>query len=217
MAINIKDNGINNIIKIPKNIDYEASITINGNDNYIEISDNTKAENIKILIEGDKNNITSLGKRLGNIRLTTKKSSSIFIDELTTIESAYLLADEGKKIKIGKDCMLSFNIQFRTTDAHSIFDLDSKKRINLSKDITIEDHVWINQACLISKGSNIKKNSIIGAQSFTQNNTYPPFSIIAGTPAKVVRYNVIWDRKQVDEINLDYGMDSNFKLWYENL
>ncbi|MBP2659028.1 MAG: hypothetical protein H6Q69_2060 [Firmicutes bacterium] len=39
--------------------------------------------------------------------------------------------------------MFSHDVHIRNGDSHSIIDLQTKKRINFSKDIIIGDHVWI--------------------------------------------------------------------------
>lgn len=69
-------------------------------------------------------------------------------------------------VKIGKDCMLSFQVQLRTTDAHGIYDLKAGVLLNPPQAIIIKDHVWVGQGVLISKGTIIESDSVIGARSF---------------------------------------------------
>ena len=52
--------------------------------------------------------------------------------------------------------------------------------------IIIEDNVWIGQFSTILKGVTIGKGSIIGTRAVVTKDV-PPYSIVAGNPAKVVK------------------------------
>lgn len=52
--------------------------------------------------------------------------------------------------------------------------------------ITIGDHCWISINSTIMGNVNIGKYSIVGANSFV-NKSFPDYSIIGGTPAKLIR------------------------------
>lgn len=63
---------------------------------------------------------------------------------------------------------------------------------NLSKwlhaePITIHENVWIGANSIILPGSLLSKNSVVGAGSVVKG-TFPPNVIIAGVPAKIVKY-----------------------------
>ena len=54
------------------------------------------------------------------------------------------------------------------------------------KDIVIEDDVWIGTRCIILKGVTIHEGAIVGAGSIVTKDV-PPYTIVAGNPAKVIR------------------------------
>lgn len=56
----------------------------------------------------------------------------------------------------------------------------------IKKGIIIEDDVWIGHGCSILDGVIIGRGSIIAAGSVVKSNI-PPFSIVAGVPAKVIK------------------------------
>lgn len=55
-----------------------------------------------------------------------------------------------------------------------------------SAPVVIEDNVWIGQYCSILKGVTIGKGSIVATRAVVTKNV-PPYTIVAGNPAKVVK------------------------------
>lgn len=55
------------------------------------------------------------------------------------------------------------------------------------KNILIEEDVWFGFDVKVLGGSIIRKGSIIGTNTFINDKHFDPFSIIAGTPAKVIK------------------------------
>ncbi|AIR91642.1 hypothetical protein LK03_21345 [Pseudomonas cremoricolorata] len=153
--------------------------------------------------------------RIGRLSVLIKNGSSVTIGRATSIESAQILADHSTQVQIGEDCMISYNVQMRTTDAHGIYSLTSGERLNPAGDIKIGEHVWLGQGALISKGSVISRNSVVGASSFVQNKSFPPSCVIAGTPASLIKKGVIWDRREADKVEFsDDSMDPQFERWW---
>lgn len=97
------------------------------------------------------------------------------------------------EVSIGKHCLFSFNIMFRTHDGHHIFDKTTMKRLNWSKDIVIGDQVWIGQGVILLGGAQIGTGSVVGSNAVTSSQ-FGRNQIIAGAPAKVIRENIVWSR-----------------------
>lgn len=92
-----------------------------GSNNQVVIEDNVKILGATFWIE-DNDNLISVGAG-------------------TTMENnIHLAAVEGTSICIGSDCMLSHDINIRTTDSHSIVNLKGD-RINPSQNVNIGNHV----------------------------------------------------------------------------
>lgn len=116
---------------------------------------------------------------------------------LTVTEKCYISCAERTKIVVGEDCMFASFNQLRTDDAHPIFDLYTKKRINVSKSITIGSHVWLGYESVVLGGSEIGSGSVVGMRSLLKD-VFPTHSLIAGTPAKIIRDNIAWERTHVN-------------------
>lgn len=55
------------------------------------------------------------------------------------------------------------------------------------KQITVEDEVWIGANAVITAGVKLGKHCVVGAGSVVTKDV-PPFSIVVGNPARVVKY-----------------------------
>lgn len=138
-------------------------------------------------------------RRFDRILLNSKNGGNVRIGRDSTIETANILAD-GADVILGQDCMISFNVNLRTSDGHGIYDLTTGDRANYPGDVVLADHVWVGQGAVLSRNTSIGKCCVIGAFSFLSNCVCEPHSIYAGTPARKIRDNVMWERKQSDNI-----------------
>lgn len=112
---------------------------------------------------------------------------NVKIGERTYINGATILALDNAKIQIGKDCLISDEVVIRT-DMH-IFDnlnVPINMQGNRNEHIIIGDNVWIGWGVYIMPGVHIGDGAIIGAKSVVTHDV-PPYTIVAGVPAKLVR------------------------------
>ena len=124
-------------------------------------------------------------------------NNKIIIGNKTAIYGeTHLAAIESTSIIIGEDCMFSSEIHFRTGDSHSIVNSEGL-RINPSENITIGDHVWVGTKVIVLKGTNVPKDCIIGAGSLLCKNYDEPNSVIAGSPARVLKKDVNWLHERI--------------------
>ena len=70
------------------------------------------------------------------------------------------------------------------SDWHGIY--DRALPVGQSKEVVLEDNVWIGDGAIVSKGVTIGKNSIVGARTVVIKDV-PPNVIVAGNPAKIVK------------------------------
>lgn len=136
-----------------------------------------------------------------NLQISAKNHSEVIIQENFACREALIENHDepNLKVSIGKDCMFSYGIIIRVSDGHTIFSTEDSSILNRPKvGVTIGDHVWVGMRASILKDVTIPNNTIIGAgslvnKSFTEENT-----IIAGTPAKVIKKNVNWHHLHTD-------------------
>lgn len=96
-----------------------------------------------------------------------------------------------KEIIFGEQCLVSWESLFIDGDYHRIFDAEGK-HTNAPQPIIIGKHVWFGCRCLILKGVTIADDCVVAAGSLLNGTYTNSNSIIAGSPAKVVKENISW-------------------------
>lgn len=177
----------------------QSTITCEGSNNRLILKDKAKLGTLgtpKIEFIGHNNTLileeNTVVKR-GHYRLCGD-NNTIVIGKKTTINGAYMLCEGGSTIRIGEDCLLSYELEFRTTDAHSILDKTTGQLLNPPEDIIVGSHVWIGKGVCILQGVNLASNIIVGTRALVTKSFSREFIAIAGVPARLVRENVIWER-----------------------
>ena len=172
----------NNVIHFHPSIPDDILIRLDGIDNDIFLEENIVINNLTICM-GNR------GKcRIGaNTRIIA-----------LTMYIAYAGVD------IGKDSLFSSNVVIRTHDAHYIFDRNTHERINVAKDVVIEDHVWVGEGALLLPGARIGEGSIVGARAVTSAQ-FEDHVVIAGVPAKVIRKDVCWSKDTTEFTDYMYA------------
>lgn len=103
-------------------------------------------------------------------------------------------------IKIGNNVIISNNVTIYDNNNHptsvserinicnNFFDDDVWKwKHSRSAPVVIEDNVWIGESATILKGVHIGKGAIVAMGAIVTKNV-PDFAIVAGNPAKIVKY-----------------------------
>lgn len=186
----LQDKGLNNHISIAKDarIIGNSTITIRkGHDNQITIGKGGKFNELKIDINGNHNQVT-IGEHV-------KFSGQLLVvGNHTTAIDCYILARD-KSVTIGQSCMISRGIEIRATDVYKVYDIDTNARVNKAHtNVILGDHIWIAANVTISKSVSIASGCIIAAGAFVNKPVETPNCMIAGTPAKIIRQNVRWER-----------------------
>ena len=93
--------------------------------------------------------------------------------------------------------MLAYDIDVRTGDSHSIISSETGERLNYEKDIIIGDHVWVAAHSYLLKGAIIGDNSVVATGSIVAGEFPDSNIIIGGSPAKIIKRGVTWDRRRI--------------------
>jgi acetyltransferase-like isoleucine patch superfamily enzyme len=178
-----------------------CKVDVVGNGNHVTIAEYCSFNNVTFLIRGDNNRIhISEGVRFkygGSLHIEDQ-NCLIQIGGYSTFEQAHIAVTEpGSQVLIGEDCMFAYDIDLRTGDSHSIIDTNTNERINYAKNISIEDHVWVGPHCSILKGVTIGKDSVVATRSVLTKSFLQEGVIIGGSPARILKENITWDRRRI--------------------
>ncbi len=174
-----------------------VKITFRGSNNVIRVHERARLGRIVLSMDCD-NGVFEIAENHGapafvaNIRIGQDSSVLVGANSSTTA-NCVISATEGTTVRIGDDVMIASHVQIRADDAHPIFDVRTGKRVNVSKSIEIGDHVWLALGVTVLGGTTIGRGSVIGTGSIVTSRV-PNNCIAVGTPAKVVRRDVAWER-----------------------
>lgn len=176
-GIKISFAGDNNTIKINKGDFNHLIINVISNNSNIVVKENASIRNSLISVSGEDGQYFEWGS--GSTAMNLKV-------ELTEAFASAL---------VGEDCMFAANVQLRPTDGHAIFDKQTGKVTNkITAPLTIGKHCWIGEGVRFTKNSKIANNTIVGMGSIVTKKFNQEDIIIAGSPAKIIKENVRWDR-----------------------
>lgn len=94
-------------------------------------------------------------------------------------------------VKIGNNVMMAPEVVILTSNhAHDKTDIPMMFQGSEGfKKVIIEDDVWIGQRAIILPGVTLQKGTIVGAGAVV-TKTYPPYSIIGGNPARLIKSRI---------------------------
>lgn len=104
-----------------------------------------------------------------------------------------------RRIHIGDRVFISHGVNLHDSDSHSLsakerherfleklkFGFHQEEEIAKAAPLIVEDDVWIGFNAIVLKGVRIGRGAIVGAGSVITKEI-PPFTIVAGNPARVI-------------------------------
>jgi acetyltransferase-like isoleucine patch superfamily enzyme len=108
-----------------------------------------------------------------------------------TAESALV---SHKRIIIGDDVLISWDVLVMDSDLHDIFDNNGLK-INQPMAVVIGNKVWIGCRSLILKGVTIADGVVVAANSTLTKSVTLEHAIVGGNPVRVIRKNISWSAR----------------------
>jgi acetyltransferase-like isoleucine patch superfamily enzyme len=124
-------------------------------------------EGVRLMFEGDGRGIIELG-------------DNVFINARSEIRCE-------ERVSIGRGSILSFDVTVMDTDFHQ---LEGAERV---APVTIGEHTWIGARAMILKSVTIGAGAVIAAAAVVTSDV-PPACLVAGSPARVIRDGVVWNR-----------------------
>lgn len=146
------------------------------------------------------------------------------LDKITIGKKTYgfidaLFSNPENRLIIGNYCSIAQGVKFLPSTDHAIDRISTYpfkamcltgEQEALSKgDIVVEDDVWIGYGATILSGVHIGQGAVVAAGAVVAKDV-PPYAIVGGVPAKVIKYrfepDMIRELMKVDYSKLDENM-----------
>lgn len=205
--ISVRDDAHNGIylknelgeLEVAPNID-GVRFHFKGENNTVVIEKGSKFANCFIKLMGDSTVIIEKGRWINNLVIDSwGNGNCCYIAKDFSCIGATITMHEEKTVFIDCDCQFSYDISIWTTDGHAI--LHNGQCINRGDDVYIGKHVWLGHRAELLKGAYIADNSLVGACSLVNKKFVEKNVIISGVPAKIIRRNISWDRRNPVELD----------------
>ena len=208
----IKINGENNEIiinydnvhgKIKVVLPKRVNLSITGNNNKIHIDMPIRFSHSSIILKGDGNTfkIGQTKHTVSNAIFCSCDGGNIIIGKDCQMIAGGLflkIEDDGNvkhRIEIGDGTNIARECIIRASDGHTLYDPETHLPLNPPDDIIIGKHCWITSRCTLIKGTVLPDNTVVGANSLVNKKFTEEHTMIAGSPAKIIRRNVFWDER----------------------
>lgn len=191
--------GLGNKIINRGGIRIESRIQFSGNNNQLILEKNCMLLNTLVKVLGD-NNVVLLkaGSYVSGAELWVENDGCLLEIGTGTFvghHSHLACTENGSKLIIGDNVMISSYVQVRTGDSHSILDMEGK-RINFAKSVVIGNHCWIGEGAKVLKGVTLEGDDIVSTGTIV-TKSFGKNVLLGGIPAKVIKENVSWDKERL--------------------
>ncbi|MDF3829203.1 MULTISPECIES: acyltransferase [unclassified Pseudocitrobacter] len=188
-----------------------VNVSLNGERTVFEFDSNVKVDGVSITDYGGDNRISiGKGSKLNGMIKIGAKCTLVIGERFSSTAGLKLHLAEGKGIFIGNDCMFGIDVNIYNHDYHPIFFKSNGERINYSRDVVIQDCVWLANKVTVLKGVTIHKGAIIGLGS-TVVNKIDSYCLAVGSPAKVVKEGIVWHKASLNTTH-PYGINNISEL-----
>ena len=191
--------GKNNIIENWGGQKVNSRIQITGNGNKVVMEKGALLLNSLIKISGNNNTIVLKAKSYvsGAELWVENNNCELSIGERTFVghHSHLACTEDGSRLIVGGNGMISSYVQIRTGDSHSIIDMEGN-RINRAQSVFIGNHCWLGEGSKVLKGVTLEGNNIVSTGAIV-TKSFGKNVLLGGVPAKSLKDNVTWDEERL--------------------
>jgi acetyltransferase-like isoleucine patch superfamily enzyme len=201
-----------NVVEFAGTTDARIEISFTGSGNRLVVASEVRLVELVVHFNCD-HGVVEIGPSRGvpafSANLRVGQDARIVIGrDVSSTSRVGFSAVEGASVVIGDDVMFASDNQVRCDDGHPIFDVGTGLRVNPARSITIGNHVWVGWGAVLLGGTSIGAGSVVGMGSIVKGR-YPNNCIIAGTPGRVVRRDVAWERPHLSLVKPYYKPDAS--------
>ena len=121
----------------------------------------------------------------GPLSLRTDTTDKISIGKNTYLNSETRFGCQNSKIRIGSNVLVGPRVSFESA-SHNVLYEEGKGRGFFTKEIVIQDKVWIGAGVIILQGVTIEEGAVIAAGSLV-NKDVKRYTVVGGMPARFIK------------------------------
>lgn len=186
--------GKHNIIDCKGGQKVNSRIQITGNGNKVVMEKGALLLNSLIKISGNNNRVVlKANSYVSGAELWVENNNcELSIGERTFVghHSHLACTEDGSKLHVGCDGMISSYVQVRTGDSHSIVDMEGN-RINKAQSVFIGNHCWLGEGSKVLKGVKLEGDDVVSTGAIV-TKSFGRNVLIGGVPARVIKEGVNW-------------------------
>ncbi len=126
-------------------------------------------------------------------KISVAKGANLYLGNNVSI-TAHTTIDCNQEIRLGNDCLLSWDILIMDSDYHHI--LKNDLVVNPPKPIIIGDHVWVGHGTTILKGVSICDNVVLACRTLVTGSVNSGNSVVGNKECGLRQLNegIRWEQ-----------------------
>ena len=145
-------------------------------------------ENISIDVSASVNNVSidDNTKIAGNVKIFGSNQHQLVVGKSCYFGPNTIVEGYNAKVTIGNHVSFAQNVNLMSGSGPNASEIMQRIFPILKGAVTIGDHTWIGASVVIMPKVTLGNYCVVAANSFV-NQSFPDYSIIGGTPAKLIR------------------------------
>ncbi|WP_095514188.1 DapH/DapD/GlmU-related protein [Rubrivirga sp. SAORIC476] len=119
---------------------------------------------------------------LSRVQLSAGPGARLTVGDDTYINNGSVLSAR-RSVTVGARCQVATGVILMDADFHAVGDLDAPGK---AAPIVIEDDVWLATRAVVLKGVTVGRGAVVAAGAVVTKDV-PPYTLVAGVPARPIR------------------------------
>lgn len=144
-------------------------------------------------------NVTRVWSSVNQTRLSVGKGGVLEIGSDCRINGPTISANN--RVIIGNHCRIAPHVIIMDDDFH---DVNNRHAEGKGGQIIIKDHAWVATRAMVLKGVTIGRRAVVASGAVVTKDV-PDYAVVAGVPAKIIRYLTPPPEDEVQDILQNVG------------
>lgn len=199
----------------------QFDVVLKGNDNTLELHSFEGSGKVYVFMTGSNNvfrfgvgNIVNndIGINFWSAPNVSPANSQIIIGDNNYFNGSEnsIIGPLNTRIIIGDGNLFAGHIKIWGRNDHIIYDVKTKKRLNVDRDVVIGSSNWICECSTILPGAELGNNSVLALGSILNKPIKVNNVLVAGVPAAVKKEGINWSRA-CNYGDIDYDNNNSLK------